>query len=168
MRCALKTLRERELEKSTYRAIVLASMAMPVAGLCLDSYFPLIPASLKSIYDSMVQFGAIKRYLPGVWLAMAVVTVTMLVSFYGQLRFRSWAPSLAVSSTLAGLLLSCFAGPILQSGLGSAAASVGTLLSGMALILPYVCADVRALFWPQAAAATVDVADHQAAATGPV
>ncbi|WP_182283842.1 hypothetical protein [Comamonas testosteroni] len=156
------------MTKSTYRAIVLASMLIPVAGLCLDSFYPLIPASLKSVYDSMAQFGGIKSHPPGVWLAMAVVTVTMLVSFYGQLRFRNWAPSLAVSSTLACLLVSCFTGPVLQSGLGSAVASVGTLLSGMALILPYACADVRALFWPQAAAATVDTAGHQAAATGPV
>ena len=155
------------MKKSTYRAIVLASMLIPVAGLCLDSFSPLIPASLKSVYDSMVQFGGIKSYPPGVWLAMAVVVVTTLASFYGQLRFRSWAPNLAVSSTLAGLLLSCFTGPILQSGVGDAAAGAGGMLSGMALILPYASAEVRALFWPQAAAATADAADHQAAAIGP-
>ncbi|KGH07405.1 hypothetical protein [Comamonas thiooxydans] len=156
------------MKKSAYRAIVLASMLIPVTGLCLDSFFPLIPASLKSVHDSMVQFGGIKRYPPGVWLAMAVVVVTTLASFYGQLRFRSWAPSLAVSSTLAGLLVSCFTGPVLQSGLGSAAADAGGMLSGIALILPYASAEVRALFWPQAAAATVDTAGHQAAAIGPV
>ncbi len=141
-----------------------------MAGLCLDAFFPLIPASLKSVHDSMVQFGGIKRYPPGVWLAMAmaVVVVTTLASFYGQLRFRSWAPSLAVSSTLAGLLVSCFTGPVLQSGLGSAAADAGGMLSGIALILPYASAEVRALFWPQTAAATVDAAGHQAAAIGPV
>ncbi|WP_232096820.1 MULTISPECIES: hypothetical protein [Comamonas] len=116
----------------------------------------------------MVQFGGIKRYPPGVLLAMAVVVVTTLASFYGQLRFRSWAPSLAVSSTLAGLLVSCFTGPVLQSGLGSAAADAGTLLSGLALVLPYANAEVRALFWPQAAAATVDTAGLQVAGTEPV
>lgn len=156
------------MKKSTYRAIVLASMAIPVAGLCLDAFFPLIPASLKSVHDSMVQFGGIKSYPPGVWLAMTVVTVTMLASCYGQLRFRSWAPSLAVSSTLASLLVSCFTGPVLQSGLGSAAVDAGSMLGGMALILPYASAEVRALFWSQAAAATVDTADHQAAGTEPV
>ncbi|WP_427771035.1 hypothetical protein [Comamonas thiooxydans] len=158
------------MKKSTYRAIVLASSAIPLAGLCLDAFFPLIPASLKSVHDSMVQFGGIKRYPPGVWLAMAVVVVTTLASFYGQLRFRSWAPSLAVSSTLAGLLLSCFTGPILQSGVGDAAAGAGAMLSvsGMALILPYASAEVRALFWPQAAAATVDTAGLQVAGTEPV
>ncbi|QOQ81218.1 hypothetical protein INP81_17955 [Comamonas thiooxydans] len=156
------------MKKSTYRAIVLASSAIPLAGLCLDSFCPLIPASLKSVHDSMVQFGGIKRYPPGVLLAMAVVVVTTLASFYGQLRFRSWAPSLAVSSTLAGLLVSCFTGPVLQSGLGSAAADAGTLLSGLALVLPYANAEVRALFWPQAAAATVDTAGLQVAGTEPV
>lgn len=156
------------MKKSTYRAIVLASVLIPVAGLCLDSFCPLIPASLKSVYDSMAQFGGIKSYPPGVWLAMAVVVVTTLASFYGQLRFRSWAPSLAVSSTLAGLLLSCFTGPILQSGVGDAAAGAGAMLSGMALILPYASAEVRALFWPQTAAATVDTAGLQVAGTGPV
>ena len=156
------------MKKSTYRAIVLASSAIPLAGLCLDSFCPLIPASLKSVHDSMVQFGGIKRYPPGVLLAMAVVVVTTLASFYGQLRFRSWAPSLAVSSTLAGLLLSCFTGPILQSGVGDAAAGAGAMLSGMVLILPYASAEVRALFWPQTAAATVDAAGLQAAGTEPV
>ena len=68
------------MKKSTYRAIVLASMLIPVAGLCLDSFCPLIPASLKSVYDSMVQFGGIKSYPPGVWLAMVVVVVTTLAS----------------------------------------------------------------------------------------
>ena len=156
------------MKKSAYRAIVLASSAIPLAGLCLDAFFPLIPASLKSVHDSMVQFGGIKRYPPGVLLAMAVVVVTTLASFYGQLRFRSWAPSLAVSSTLAALLVSCFTGPVLQSGLGSAAADAGTLLSGLALVLPYANAEVRALFWPQAAAATVDTAGLQVAGTEPV
>ena len=156
------------MKKSTYRAIVLASSAIPLAGLCLDAFFPLIPASLKSVHDSMVQFGGIKSYPPGVWLAMAVVVMTTLASFYGQLRFRSWAPSLAVSSTLAGLLLSCFTGPILQSGVGDAAAGAGAMLSGVALILPYASAEVRALFWPQTAAATVDTAGLQVAGTEPV
>lgn len=156
------------MKKSTYRAIVLASMAIPVAGLCLDSYFPLIPASLKSVHDSVVQFGGIKSYPPGVWLAMTVVTVTTLASFYGQLRFRSWAPSLAVSSTLASLLVSCFTGPVLQSGLGSAAAGAGGMLGGMALILPYASAEVHALFWPQTTSATIGTAADQAAVTEPV
>jgi hypothetical protein len=88
---------------------------------------------------------------------MVVVVVTTLASFYGQLRFRSWAPSLAVSSTLAGLLLSCFTGPILQS--------VWVMLL---LVRRHVERDgadpalcqrrSAALFWPQAAAATVDTA----------
>lgn len=125
-----------EIEKSTYRAIVLASMAIPVMGLYLDSYFTLLPASLKSIHDSTAHFGGSRRYPPGVWLAMAVLTVIAWVSFYGQLFFRNWAPSLAISAALTGVALSCFTGPVLQSGLGRAFADAGSMLSGMALIQP--------------------------------
>lgn len=141
-------------------------------GLCLDSYFTLRPASLKSVHDSMAHFGGIRRYPPGVWLAMAMamvtVTVIALVSFYGLLLLRNWAPSLAISAALIGVALSCFTGPVFQSGLGSAFGDAGSMLSGMALILPYACPEVRALFWPQAAAAIVDTAGHQAAAAGTV
>lgn len=64
--CGATSERE-EIEKSTYRAIVLASMAIPVMGLYLDSYFTLLPASLKSIHDSTAHFGGSSRYPPGLW-----------------------------------------------------------------------------------------------------
>lgn len=125
-----------KIEKSTYRAIVLASMAIPVVGRCLDSYFTLLPASLKSVHDCMAHFGGIRSCPPGVRLVKAVLMMIAWVSFYGLLFFRNWAPSLAISAARAGVALSCFMGAVLQSGLGSAFADSGSMLSGTALILP--------------------------------
>lgn len=136
------------MKKLTYRAIVLASMLIPVTGWGLESAFSLLPASLKSVYDSMVIWGGIRSLNPLLLLAMVLTLVLALASLYGLLRFRSWGPRISVYFAVISAVVSCFMGPSLLSGVAAAAGSAGNMLFGVALALAYWAPDVRAMFWP--------------------
>jgi hypothetical protein len=129
-------------------------MLIPVAA-CAWIPISADPGESEVGYDSMVRLAASRVIRQGM-AGHGGGGCDYAGFFYGQLRFRSWAPSLAVSSTLAGLLLSCFTGRFCN-GVGDAAL-VRAHVERVALILPYASAEVRALFWPQAAAAAVDTA----------
>lgn len=134
--------------KSTYRALVIASLSIPILGMLAEYGFDLVPRELTDLSQSLLMQSEVG---PTDWiflLAFSVLVVLGLISFYGLLRFRAWAPRFTLWSSVATVVVACFSPPIVLSGLGNATSTLGCALFGAVLALPYYSPEVRELFWP--------------------
>lgn len=134
--------------KSTYRALVIASLGIPILGMLAEYGFDLVPHELTDLSQSLLMQSEVG---PTDWiflLALSVLVVLGLISFYGLLRFRAWAPRFTLWSSVATLVVTCFTPPVVLSGLGYSASALACVLFGAVLALPYYSPEVRELFWP--------------------
>lgn len=134
--------------KSTYRAWVIASLVIPVLGMLAEYGFDLVPQELTDLSQSLLMQSEVA---PADWiflLALSVLGVIALASFYGLLRFRAWAPRLTLWSSAVTCVAICISPPVVQSGLANATSALGFALFGAVLALPYYAPDVREMFWP--------------------
>ena len=137
--------------KSTYRALVIASLGIPLFGMLVEYGFDLVPHELTDLSQSLLMQSEVG---PTDWiflLALSVLVVLGLISFYGLLWFRAWAPRFALWSSAATWVVTCFSPPIVLSGLGNATSALGFALFGAVLALPYYAPEVREMFWPSKA-----------------
>lgn len=137
--------------KSTYRALVIASLGIPLFGMLAEYGFDLVPHELTDLSQSLLMQSEVG---PTDWiflLALSVLVVLGLISFYGLLRFRAWAPRFTLWSSVATVVVACFSPPIVLSGLGNATSALGFALFGAVLVLPYYAPEVREMFWPSKA-----------------
>lgn len=133
--------------KSTYRALVIASLGIPLFGMLAEYGFDLVPHELTDLSQSLLMQSEVG---PTDWiflLALSVLVVLGLISFYGLLRFRAWAPRFTLWSSVATVVVACFSPPIVLSGLGNATSALGFALFGAVLVLPYYAPEVREMFW---------------------
>jgi len=134
--------------KSTYRALVIASLGIPLFGMLVEYGFDLVPHELTDLSQSLLMQSEVG---PTDWiflLALSVLVVLGLIAFYGLLRFRAWAPRFTLWSSVATAVVACFSPPIVLSGLGNATSGLGFALFGAVLALPYYSPEVREMFWP--------------------
>ena len=134
--------------KSTYRALVIASLGIPLFGMLVEYGFDLVPHELTDLSQSLLMQSEVG---PTDWiflLALSVLAVLGLISFYGLLWFRAWAPRFTLWSSVATAVVACFSPPIVLSGLGNATSGLGFALFGAVLALPYYSPEVREMFWP--------------------
>ncbi|KGH05240.1 hypothetical protein [Comamonas thiooxydans] len=134
--------------KSTYRALVIASLGIPLFGMLAEYGFDLVPHELTDLSQSLLMQSEVG---PTDWiflLALSVLVVLGLIAFYGLLRFRAWAPRFTLWSSAATVVVACFSPPIVLSGLGNATSALGFALFGAVLALPYYAPEVREMFWP--------------------
>ncbi|BDB70258.1 hypothetical protein Cthiooxydans_26700 [Comamonas thiooxydans] len=137
--------------KSTYRALVIASLGIPLFGMLAEYGFDLVPHELTDLSQSLLMQSEVG---PTDWiflLALSVLVVLGLIAFYGLLRFRAWAPRFTLWSSVATVVVACFSPPIVLSGLGNATSALGFALFGAVLALPYYAPEVREMFWPSKA-----------------
>jgi len=137
--------------KSTYRALVIASLGIPLFGMLAEYGFDLVPHELTDLSQSLLMQSEVG---PTDWiflLALSVLVVLGLISFYGLLRFRAWAPRFTLWSSVATWVVACFSPPLVLSGLGNATSALGFALFGAVLVLPYYAPEVREMFWPSKA-----------------
>ncbi|WP_304351640.1 hypothetical protein [Comamonas testosteroni] len=134
--------------KSTYRALVIASLVIPILGMLAEYGFDLVPHELTDLSQSLLMQSEVG---PTDWillLAFSVLVVLGLISFYGLLRFRAWAPRFTLWSSVATVVVACFSPPMVLSGLGYSTSTLGCVFFGAVLALPYYSPEVRELFWP--------------------
>ena len=140
------------MSRTTFRWLVVASFAIPILCMVADAtvFAHLVPTELK---DAMARQTAeeLNNLSWGV-VASMVGTLAVLLGvpflIYGQLRFRPWAPKFAIWLSVASYVLMPFFGATVYSGLGSTALSLGSMLWGMVVLLPYASTEVRDYFWP--------------------
>lgn len=136
------------MKKSTYQAIVVGSVALPIVGMVAEVAFALIPEPLEAFVAGL-WWDTEMSVMDWVYL-LALIALFMLgmASWYGLLRTRSWGPrfSLWMGAATWGFL--CFAPPLAMSGLGYSTTTLGSALYGVALALPYCSPQVREMFWP--------------------
>lgn len=134
--------------KSTYRALVMASLGIPILGILAEYGFDLVPQELADLSQSLLMQSEVGLTDWIFLLAFSVVLVLGLISFYGLLRFRAWAPRFTLWSSVATWVVVCFSPPIVLSGLGYSTSTLGCVLFGAVIALPYYSPEVRELFWP--------------------
>ncbi|MDH4417694.1 MAG: hypothetical protein QE485_10750 [Acidovorax sp.] len=138
------------MSKSAYRWLVILSFGIPTLSMIGDFTFfaHLMPQGLK---DAMDRHIAQEMANPSwVELASYAVTVAIMLALpfqvYGLLRFRSWALKLAIGLSVVSYALMPFFGAAVYSGPTVTAMSLGSVLWGMILLLPYVSPEVRSYF----------------------
>lgn len=134
--------------KSTYRAWVIASLVIPVLGMLAEYGFDLVPQELTDLSQSLVMQSEMVATDWIFFLVFSVLVVIALVSFYGMLRFRAWAPRLTLWSSAVTCVAIGISPPVVLSGLANATSALGFALFGAVLALPYYAPDVREMFWP--------------------
>lgn len=140
------------MTKFAFRWLVILSFGIPTLSMIGDFTVlaHLMPQELKEAMDRHIaqemvapSWGAVASYAG----ALAVI-LALPFQVYGLLRFRSWAPKLAIGLSVASYALMPFYGPAVYSGLTATAMSLGSALWGMVVLLPYVSPEVGRYFWP--------------------
>lgn len=140
------------MSKSAFRWLVIVSFAIPTLCLIADAtiFAHLIPSDLKAAMDRHI----VQETSSASWAMLALfagaIVVLLAVPFliFGLLRFRPWAPKFAIWLSVASYALMPFFGASVYSGLTSTALSLGSMLWGIVVVLPYVSPQVRSHFWP--------------------
>lgn len=140
------------MSKSAYRWLTIASFAIPALCLIADAtiFAHLIPPDFKAAMDRQMEQELTSP--SGLQLTSIAGTIAVLLALpfqiYGLLRFRPWAPRFAIWLSVACYILMPFYGASVYSGISSTALSLGSMLWGMVVLLPYVSPEVRSYFWP--------------------
>lgn len=140
------------MSKFAYRWLVIVSFALPTLCLIADAtiFAHLIPPDLKAAMDRHI----VQETSSPSWAMLApfvgAIAVLLAVPFqiYGLLRFRPWAPKFGIWLSAVSYSLMPFYGASVYSGLTSTALSLGSMLWGIVVVLPYVSPQVRRHFWP--------------------
>ncbi len=142
------------MNKTNYRWLVIASIAVPVLAEVIERVFmpELVPQGLRDAYESYLAEDQEESIVLALVSGALTAVVATLASIYGLLRFRPWAPGFAVWSSVAVCVMLVFVGSLVLSGLAYAAAALGCALWGVVLVLPYASPEIRAAFWPEGSA----------------
>ena len=135
------------MTKNQYRMLVVGTLIIALVGGSVDLVFGLLPQEIYiqlSMRESRIDQGVML-------FLMAVFIAACLVSLYGTLSFKHWAPRLNIILAVFGLLILVADGaPSVQSSLSQALDIVGSFAEGLVLMLPFLHEDVKRMFWPQA------------------
>lgn len=140
------------MSKSAYRWLVILSFGIPTLSMIGDFTFfaHLMPQGLKEAMDRHIaqemeapSWGTLASYAVAIAIMLALP-----FQLYGLLRFRSWAPKLAIGLSVVSYALMPFFGAAIYSGPTFTAMSLGSALWGMVVLLPYTSPEVRNYFWP--------------------
>ncbi|RYH28667.1 MAG: hypothetical protein EON54_23170 [Alcaligenaceae bacterium] len=140
------------MSKSAFRWLIVVSYVIPTVFAIGDLTFlsHLIPPEFKeaqAIYDAaQLEGDTTSTVLIGVLCIAAIAAVPF--QLYGLLRFKQWGPRFAVWFSVACYMLIPFIGVTVQSGINFAAMSLGSMLWGIVVVLPYVSPQVRGYFCP--------------------
>ena len=129
-----------------YRAMLVASLVFAILSGIIDflvpSVLPEVFTQAQQSYDAAKSTGEVLFFLS----CGLVCFVVALVAYVGLYLFRSWAPPLAVISTLLGMLLTVLVGPASLSGWAILFSDLAGMLSGIVVILPYVSPPMQERF----------------------
>lgn len=137
------------MDKSTYRTVVVTSVALPIAGLVAELAFGLLPQELTEVYDAYMFGDGVSAGFLVLGVLVLLLLALSVVGLYGLLRFRSWAPRLNLGLALVASVVLALMGPVLMSALGLATMTAGSMLYGAALALAWYAPPVRHWFWPE-------------------
>lgn len=137
------------MTKNQFRLLFVGSMTIAFLGVIVDQIFGLLPQDLQEIYDTLLmkesRLGDFSLLLIVIFFVVGVVA-----SFYGTLRFRSWAPRFnLVFSVLSLLLLIADGTPSIQSNIAKSLELISGFVSSLVLVLPYLSESVKQMFWPR-------------------
>ena len=126
------------MSPTIFRCLIVCSVLLIVAAGVVDWLFPsLISQSLTSALENEPVPSFLENY-PFISLAVLLPWLAaVLASTVGLLFFQRWARSIALYSTLLGLVFYSFFGPELSSALASALTDASSMAWGAVLALAY-------------------------------
>ena len=135
------------MTKNQYRMLVIGSFLLGIFAVVFDYIVNTLPAELQSLNLSLIRdvsdFHAMLSAVVGIFSLLF-----LLISLYGLLRFRQWAPPLNWIVGIVSLLLLVIDGaPMLKSAYAYALVILSSYLSVTVAILPYVNPAVKAMFF---------------------
>lgn len=119
-----------------FRFLVLISLLLMLASVAASAMTPDYSAALATAYDEEVD----SLVLSGGTLSTVVVVailLLMLAGYVGLLWMKAWGRTIALFTTVAGLLVYPFMGPILSSALESMLFDAGNMVWGAVLAIAY-------------------------------
>jgi hypothetical protein len=126
------------MTESRYLKMLLADVALTAAAI-VAGFFPSYSAELSAAYKSEPDTWLMSN----IWLAAGILGVLVLallfalIGLIGMFRFKTWARTLSLYSTLIIYVLRPFLGTLLLSGLQDALLDASTLLWGAILAVSY-------------------------------
>lgn len=123
---------------SRYLKLLWIYVALTVAAIA-SLFFPTYSDALTAAYDAEPSTWLMSN----LWVAgglLVSLVVAWLIGLIGLFRFKSWARSLSLYSTLAGFLVFPFLGASLSSGLENALFEASSTVWGAILALSYFSA----------------------------
>lgn len=124
-----------------FRAILLASLVLGIAGALLDMLIPSLLPQVFSNAHAKLEAETFDDYgITGVVLLIVAcvgLLALAIAGFVGLFLFKPWGRRLSVLSTLIGLPMSILLGPLSQSGWSLFLVEVSTILWGGALAIAY-------------------------------
>lgn len=137
------------MTKNQFRLLYVGSMAVAFLSVFIDQIFGLLPQDLQEIHNTLLM----KESRLGDFSMLLIViffVVGLVASFYGTLRFRSWAPRFnLVFSILSLLPLIADGTPSIQSNIAKSLELISGFASTLVLVLPYISENVKQMFWPR-------------------
>lgn len=123
------------MTKYQFRWLVALSLVIGLLAGALDFIVPsLIPEAVRAAdQEYWAQPFSTFDYITSTGLFLT--TILMLVAIYGLLFFKKWGPSLAVTSTLLGVLATAVAQFVVFSGAALALIDLAAYAWGAALIV---------------------------------
>jgi hypothetical protein len=120
-----------------FRALILASVAIGLAGSFIDVIFPsLIPEPVAKAFEALPATA-----MPALVGAGVLVVITFggtIAAIVGLYHFQPWSRTLAVSMTLLSLLFYPLLGASVQSGWAALLLELSTTLWGAVIAMSYV------------------------------
>lgn len=121
-----------------YRTLLIASLAFGIIGAVFDSVVPsALPEAFsqaQEAYDTSQETSSF--LLLGV--AGLVLLIAGVASFVGLYRFRTWAPGLAIVTTVLAMPITILIGPMAMSGWAMTFEELSSMLWGAVVVLPYL------------------------------
>ena len=115
--------------------LVTLSLAVGFVGPLIEISFPsLVTDSLRRAQETHDAELAVSRYIASTVLAL-VGLVLSVVAAYGLLKFRHWAPRLALVTTALALIFWPISGAFVQSGMATAVSFLAFSLWGAVLVI---------------------------------
>lgn len=140
------------MSKSAYRWLVIVSFVVPALCMIGDAtiFAHLIPPEIRIAMDRHIEHQISDESTGTLVFALfsAAVLVALPINMYGLLRFKPWAPKFTIWLSVVSYVLITFMGVTIYSGLTAAAMSLGSMLWGIVVVLPYASPHVKSHFWP--------------------